>query len=294
MNIDIFSAFFQALEQIWFLIPIGLISMIMKAPWFKGVLGEFVVNLAAKLFLPKDTYHLIKNVTLSTEEGDKAGTTQIDHIIVSRFGIFVVETKNMKGWIFGSEKQKTWTQKIFKHSQKFQNPLHQNYKHTKTLERCLGVSSDKIFSVIVFVGDSTFKTEMPENVRKGHGYIRYIKSKKEVLLSDDDVLQIVEQIQAGRLTPSFKTHREHVKHVKTIVAEKKSKPAHTIASDSGWEKEPVSSVQKSSDLSPDDLVKECPKCGAPMIRRQAMKGQNAGNEFWGCSSFPKCRSVCSI
>jgi hypothetical protein len=294
MNIDIFSAFFQALEQIWFLIPIGLIAMIMKTPWFKGVLGEFVVNLAAKLFLPKDTYHLIKNVTLPTEEGDKTGTTQIDHIIVSRFGIFVVETKNMKGWIFGSEKQKTWTQKIFKHSQKFQNPLHQNYKHTKTLETCLGIPSDKIFSVIVFVGDSAFKTEMPENVRKGHGYIRYIKSKKEILLSDDDVIQIVEQIQAGRLTPSFKTHREHVKHVKTIVAEKNSKPSKRGVSDRSLDKTSVLLEQEASDLSRDDLVKECPKCGAPMVKRQAKKGQNAGNEFWGCSSFPKCRSVCSI
>lgn len=62
-------------------------------PWFKGMLGEFVINVSAKLFLDKKQYHLIKNVTLPTEDG----TTQIDHIIVSKFGVFVVETKNMTG-----------------------------------------------------------------------------------------------------------------------------------------------------------------------------------------------------
>jgi len=68
----------------------------------KGVLGEFKVNLATKLFLDKRIYTLLKNVTLPTADG----TTQIDHVIVSRYGVFVIETKNMKGWIFGSAQQK--------------------------------------------------------------------------------------------------------------------------------------------------------------------------------------------
>ena len=68
----------------------------------------------------------------------------------------------MKGWIFGSANQKQWTQQIFKHKSKFQNPLHQNYKHVKTLEDLLLIGSnaknDSVFSVIIFIGDSTFKT----------------------------------------------------------------------------------------------------------------------------------------
>jgi len=47
------------------------------------------------LFLPKEQYTVLHNITLPTDDG----TTQIDHIVVSRFGVFVVETKNMKGWI---------------------------------------------------------------------------------------------------------------------------------------------------------------------------------------------------
>jgi len=243
----------------WYVIPIIILLTILKTSWFKGVWGEFIVNMGTKLFLDKEKYHLIKNVTLPTEDG----STQIDHIIVSRFGIFVVETKNMKGWIFGSPNQKTWTQKIYKHSSKFQNPLHQNYKHTKTLESLLALSEEQIFSVIVFVGDSTFKTEMPENVTSGTGYIRYIKSKGQVVLTEAKVKEITSKIETGRLKPSFKTNREHVKHVKTIVEKKEN-------------------------------TQSCPKCGGAMLIREVKKGQNIGNKFWGCSSFPKCRGVVNV
>ncbi len=204
----------QVVGVLGYLIPIGIIVVILKSRWFKGVAGEFVVNLSAKIMLDKDKYHLIKNVTLPTEDG----STQIDHVIVSLYGIFVVETKNMKGWIFGSSSQKTWTQKIHKYSSfKFQNPLHQNYKHVKTLQSLLGVTDDKIFSLVVFVGGSTFKTKMPENVTYLRGFIRFIKSKTQPVLSESDVNEITNKIETGRLTPSLKTNRDHVKHVKDIV-----------------------------------------------------------------------------
>ena len=207
----------QIIAALWYLIPIVILIIVLKSPWFKGITGEFIINVLARMFLDKHVYHLIKNVTLPTEDG----TTQIDHIIVSRYGVFVLETKNMKGWIFGSPYQKTWTQKIYKHSTKFQNPLHQNYKHVKSLETLLGLNDQQVHSLVVFVGDSTFKTEMPENVTYGYGYVRYIEAKRHLVLSEAEVDAILNRIRTGMLTPSFKTNREHVKHVKYIVSEKK-------------------------------------------------------------------------
>jgi len=209
--------FNQIIGVLWFLIPLAILAAILKSPWFKGVAGEFIVNISAKMMLNKDEYHLIKNVMVPTEDG----TTQIDHIIVSKYGIFVVETKNMKGWIFGNQNQNIWTQKIYKHSIKFQNPLYQNYKHVKTIQSLLGLNDQQVHSVVVFVGESTFKTEMPENVTYGFGYIRFIKSKNKLVLAQSEVDEIVRKIEEGRLTPSFKTDKEHVKHVKHIVSEKK-------------------------------------------------------------------------
>ena len=243
----------------WYLIPIFIFAIVIKSAWFKGVLGEWQVNLLIKFFLDKNEYHLIKNVTLPTDEG----TTQIDHIIVSKYGIFVVETKNMKGWIFGSENQRQWTQQIFKHKSKFQNPLHQNYKHVKTLEACLNAKNNSIFSVIIFIGNSTFKTKMPENVRFARGGIEYIKSKTDIVFNAEEVANVIEQTESGRLERSFKTNRQHVKHVREMIEDKSD-------------------------------IKSCSRCGAEMVLRKATKGKNYGNEFLGCSSFPKCRNAVEI
>jgi restriction system protein len=210
------QVFSQVIRSYWWLILLLFLLAFLKSPFMKGVLGEFMVNLAAKLFLDKKTYILFKNVTLPTEDG----TTQIDHVIVSRYGVFVIETKNIKGWIFGDPQQKIWTSKIYRHTSKFQNPLHQNYKHTQTLQSALELDPEKLFSLVVFVGDSDFKTPMPDNVVYLGGYIRFIKSKTQSILSDSEVLAICHKISSGRLKPSVKTHREHVKHVKTIVEEK--------------------------------------------------------------------------
>jgi predicted RNA-binding Zn-ribbon protein involved in translation (DUF1610 family) len=234
--------------------PIILIVIFFKTPVGKGIVGEFLVNLAIHIRLDKNKYHLLKNVTLPTEDG----TTQIDHIIVSRYGIFVIETKNMKGWIFGGEHQKTWRQKIYKHSSKFQNPLHQNYKHTKTIESLLELETDKIFSIVTFVGDSTFKTEMPNNVTQGGRFISFINSKTNKVFTKKEVDKIVSMIENGQLSKTRKTHKVHVQHVKTIVKEKENKNS-------------------------------CPKCGSDLVLRVAKQGVNKGNQFYGCSSYPKCR-----
>lgn len=224
-----FSPLFQPLlGALWYLIPLFVLAAVIKSPWFKGKVGEAIVNLSTRLLLDKNRYHLIKNVTLPTEDG----TTQIDHIIVSRYGVFVVETKNMKGWIFGNAKQRYWTQKIFKHAQRFQNPLHQNYKHVKTVQALLGLSDHQVHSVVVFVGESTFKTAMPDNVTQGIGYVRYIRSKKDLVLSPEQVSEVLDAIASGRLKASLSTDRAHNRHVRALVAERHGiSPGH---SGGGW------------------------------------------------------------
>ncbi len=245
----------NSMLEVWYFLPILIIVFIFKTSWFKGVLGEFIVNLILKR-LPNKDYHLIKNVTLPTDEG----TTQIDHIVVSKFGVFILETKNFKGWIFGSENQKQWTQKIFKKTYKFQNPIHQNYKHLKTLESLLCIGSEYLFSVIVFIGDSQFKTKMPKNVTYASGCVSYIRSHTSELIQPEDVASIIKSIETGRLERSISTNQDHKAHVKSIIENKEN-------------------------------YQQCPKCKSDMVLRESKKGPNAGNKFWGCSTFPKCRSV---
>ena len=56
--------------------------------------------------LPADDYTILHDLMVADSNGR---TTQIDHIVVSRYGLFVIETKCFKGWIFGDEKSRVWT-----------------------------------------------------------------------------------------------------------------------------------------------------------------------------------------
>jgi len=98
-------------------------------------------------------------------------------LVLSVYGIFVVEIKNYSGWIFGNEKSKYWTQVLYTKRSQFQNPLRQNYKHVKAIAQYLDIETDKIFSVVYFVGDAEFKTDMPTNVLN-KDLSNYILSKK--------------------------------------------------------------------------------------------------------------------
>ncbi|GAA0415487.1 hypothetical protein GCM10009133_24920 [Cocleimonas flava] len=195
---------------VFLIIVILLIVVIqLQSPTLKGKIGESIVNRAINKKLNKAQYHLIKDITIPVLDH----TTQIDHVIVSRYGIFVIETKNMKGWIFGGERQKIWTQSLLGKKFKFQNSLHQNYKHIKALAHMLELTDDKFHSVIVFTGESTFKTQMPENVLD-KGYIDYIKSKKEVIFSISEVYEFIEKIELLELERSRETNKNHIAYLK--------------------------------------------------------------------------------
>ncbi|HGY5238559.1 TPA: NERD domain-containing protein [Aeromonas salmonicida subsp. pectinolytica] len=270
------------LAQLWYVIPLLLLMTIVKTPWFKGMVGEWLITLSIRLFLDKREYHLLDNVTLPLEQG----TTQIDHVIVSRFGVFVIETKNMKGWIFGDPKHKRWTQQLYRRRHGFQNPLHQNYLHVMTLKTLLGLADNQLHSIVYFIGDCTFKTPMPDNVMR-RGLVSYIKQKITPVLTPAEVIQVVETIQQGRLAANWQTHKQHVALLKTRHA---SPPANNASTRTPI-RQPVVDKPLQSVLPPDNPPPLCPRCGSTMVLRTATRGENRGKNFFGCSRYPKCRFI---
>lgn len=223
----------------------------------KGWLGEVVLSGIKKIALNGNVYRDVNNVTICTSNG----TTQIDHIIVSRYGIFVIETKNMEGWIFGSEKDAQWTQSLYGNKFRFQNPLRQNYRHVKALEEFLKLPSGMFHSVVCFVGQTCrLKTPLPENVLCG-GPFGYIQKKTEVLLNDIRVAEIEHAIRDGMRPKNFlglstrETKRDHL----TSLTERHSSHAN------------------------------CPKCGSTLVLRTVKRGDKTGQQFYGCEKFPICR-----
>lgn len=77
-------------------------------------------------------------------------SSQLDHIIVSPYGIFVIETKNHKGMIFGDINGKVWTETFLSTHHTFYNPVHQNEQHLRYLSQYTSIGRQNMVGLIVF------------------------------------------------------------------------------------------------------------------------------------------------
>jgi len=85
--IDFSTLFSQLTSSYWWLLPLFVLAALFKSPWFKGFIGEVMVNMGARLFLDKNDYHLIKNVTILLGEGAVSTNNSISP-----------EDMNIPGW----------------------------------------------------------------------------------------------------------------------------------------------------------------------------------------------------
>lgn len=215
----------------------------------KGLKGELRTKLALEHSLDDKHYHIFNNIIIPSG----SITTQIDHVIVSKYGLFVVETKNKGGWIFGSPGDDRWTQVSYRKKFHFQNPLRQNYLHTKSIAEFLGIDHHSIYSIIIFSRTCRFRTEMPENVLK-KDYIKYVKSKKQILFSDCEVKTICDKLLDLQYnTPAF-AGRHHAQLLNKLYSSNTT----------------------------------CPKCGGKLVQRISHSRKGIGQTFLGCKNYPRC------
>lgn len=172
--------------------------------------GEELLSSAVLVNFKPPDYHLLNHVTLPVKDG----TTQVDHILVSRFGVFVIEAKAYKGWIFANPKQANWTQVLFKRKFRFQNPIHQNYRHVRAVQDLLDfLPPDAIRSVVVFTGDAEFKTVVPPGVFNLSGFVDHIRANTTEVMSLNRLQFCVGRLETTRLAISGKTDVEHVENL---------------------------------------------------------------------------------
>jgi hypothetical protein len=199
--------------------------------------------------LPPPEYCHFHNIVIPSARG----TTEIDHLIVSRFGVFVVEIKDYSGWILGNATDRFWAVVHFKRRYRFQNPLHQNFGHLKALESFLGVAPRFLHGVVVFRGSFQFKTQVPPGVLL-HRYRSWIASHQVAVFSDAAVAAMIATLETG----GRRGWIAGIEHARSVRAR--------YASDS-----------------------ECPKCGGALQLRTSKRGTQTGSLFIGCSGYPACR-----
>ncbi len=186
----IFKSFIEGIINVYsnnpkmFLETIILITLciILKVyyPKFRGFMGEFWVKLELKK-LPKDKYVVLNDIMIK----DEKGTHQIDHLVLSKFGIFVIEMKNYYGLIKGKEFDNKWCQYLGKTKNYFVNPIHQNYGHIKSLSNLLKLDDKYFISIVCFSNRAKIDVKSNGIVTQ----VDYLKSEilkyKELLVEND-------------------------------------------------------------------------------------------------------------
>lgn len=192
-------------------------------------------------------------------------------------GIYVLESKNYSGWIFGSESDQYWTQTFstgrhHSHKEYFFNPIIQNNVHIKWLKTFLNDSSLNFYSYIVFGDNCTFKS------------IKAADNSCTVLNNKNLLFNIKYKINTSEktLTPDKIDSLYNILYPFTqLTEEEKTRHIQKI-------KEKYSVYNESS------TPKVFPRCGNSLILRTVSHGARAGKQILGCSSYPRCKYFLNI
>lgn len=217
-------------------------KLILKHPTVKGALGELRIKIALR-----DQKYVINNLILADERGR---TSQIDHVVINTNGLYVIETKNYSGKIYGKDNMLEWTQYLGRTKNKFYNPVKQNATHIFKIMEITG-SEIPIFTLIVFVKGNI------EHIQSEHVY---------------DVAGMKDIIKKG--ADGYELHEEKVLSLYNDLL--KYKENCTITT-----QEHIKNIEKMQ-----NEIKEgvCPRCGAKLVERNSKRGL-----FLGCSNYPKCK-----
>jgi len=243
----------------------------------KGRNGEYLTYKYLKRHEAEGAKFLF-NIYVPKTNGE---TSEIDVMMIHHKGIFVFESKNYSGWIFGNETQKMWTQTLpagrgRSRKESFYNPIMQNQSHIKHLREFLG-KPIQAWSVIVFSERCTLKKVQLKSddiyVIKRNCIARTVKnickSISNELLNDTDILDIYNRLYPFTQVDSA-VKEEHIRniHTKQGKQEQKEKPVKVVL---------------------ENDAPTCPLCGEKLILRTANKGEHTGKQFYVCSKYPECK-----
>lgn len=243
-----------------------------KMPVIKGKYGEWVVK--SKLQKLGDTYTVFYDVYIPNGE---RGLTQVDHIVTSVYGIFVIETKHYSGWIFGDEYKPYWTQVIYKRKTKMHNPIRQNYGHVQALLTYIGQAEmQDVHSIIAFSPNSTFKFKKEfksSHVIQFPELLTTIRQYRERRISEATVKGINEKLKGLLVVDKSDKKRVKEEHTQSVRNAKDAKQtaANKVVS-------PTLNATKKAAPS------NCPECEGQLTLKSGRYGK-----FYGCSNYPACR-----
>lgn len=210
--------------------------------------------------LPCEDYRVYNDLLIR----DGNYTTQVDHVIISRYGVFVLETKNVHGKVYGSGNAEFWKQYLpdrgyrrygFTQEHQLRNPIWQNGGHIKSLRRLVFGNDIPVYGVVVFPQETDLFVEAEQPVLRMWDVVPYIKRHRDEALSSEQMsfyrrrlLEVISTTEADRQSHLENVHRNQERRDAAVASGR------------------------------------CPLCGGKLVLRNGRYGS-----FYGCSNYPQCK-----
>ena len=198
-----------------------------------------------------DEYHVFNDVYLEVH----GRSSQIDHVVVSPYGIFVIETKNYSGSVYGSENAEMWTQYLNGKGYEFRNPVKQNQSHVWAIKDTLHVAPSSIVPIVVFLNGAYLHCSTKHAVIYLGQLRNYILGYKETAFTSDGVGRLSQKLSESIISDPDRKQK-HIYAVRQNVNERELKVANMI----------------------------CPYCNGKLVVRRGKYG-----DFIGCINYPHCK-----
>ena len=287
-----------------------------------GIIGE--ENILFELKNSNMDMVVLRDIYIETKDGLGA---QIDFVVVTSKLNFIIECKNLFGDIDVDSKGnfvRTMEYGGRKYKEGIYSPITQNERHMTVLKECNAEDMNILMAAMIrktfdlfykslvvlanpktVVNDKYAKKEIKQQVLRADQLIKVIRKmvsdSKEVSSSKKDMMLIAERLlkrNKDERKDYFTKYESLVKEIKIVPESEeqtvfktetipKCEEQKTIKTEPTPERE----EQTVTDIK-DNLL--CPKCGASLVLRTAKKGNNVGEQFYGCIGFPKCRFILKI
>ena len=262
-----------------------------------GKYGEYLIYKKLRNYETKLGAKFLFNVYIPKENGE---TTEIDVLMICSKGIFVFESKNYSGWIFGNESQRNWTQVLPKgrgrsNKEKFFNPIMQNRGHIKHLKSLVG-EDIPMRSIIAFSERCTLKeitvTSTDVSVINRYSVAQVVTTlfnQYPNALDTEKVDSIYNLLYPFSQVDDL-AKQQHIQSIKNNIT-----PQSVVTVSPATPESIFETVAKETETAMTPRVEtptlKCPKCNGELVLRTAKRGENKGNSFYGCSNYPKCKYI---
>lgn len=185
----------------------------------------------------------------------KCRSSQIDHVVISKYGVFVIETKNYSGAVYGGENAEKWTQYLNGERYDFRNPIKQNMSHVCAIKDTLHIAPSSIFPIAVFLNGADLRCNTNSATLYTDQLLSYILSHKTVAFTTDGVERLSQRL-SEKIVTDPERKQKHIRSIRQNITERELQVANMI----------------------------CPRCKGKLVERQGKYGR-----FLGCSNYPRCK-----